>query len=167
MSESQTDDLVQGESFTRPMGLVSRLQRTDTRLDFVPVLDIVVIAMLVSLLFTRFVILPGVRVDLPVTEMRMQHSQQAVAVLTIGNNGMLFFDGDLYEAESIEKGFGQYVDASAGADLVLLIKAESSLDLQDFFELFSVFFFFVAMISLLAGFPPFSWQQVSVCNEAH
>ncbi|MGB0408422.1 MAG: ExbD/TolR family protein [Opitutales bacterium] len=136
MSAEKPDiSLTSGASFTQPMGLLSRIQRADTRLDFVPVLDIVVIAMLISLLFTRFVILPGIRVDLPVTDMRMQHSPQTVAVLTIGNSGMLFFDGGVYEADSIEAGFEHYIATANRDDIVLLVKAEHSLDLQAFLQL--------------------------------
>jgi len=128
-------DISNGGVFTQPMGLLGYIQRADTRLDFVPVLDIVVIAMLFSLLFTRFVVIPGVRVDLPATELRMQHSQQPVAVLTISHNGMLFFNGGVYETESIVSGFEEYVRTASRSDLVLLIKAEASLDLQSFLQL--------------------------------
>ena len=65
----------------------------------------------------------------------MQHSQKPVAILTIGNNGMLFFDGSLYDVGSIERGFVRFIDSSGRSDVVLLIKAESSLDLQAFLEL--------------------------------
>lgn len=123
---------LQETSLAEPFAFRSRLRGADTRLDFIPVLDLVVIAMLVSLLFTRFVSLPGVRVDLPITEMRMQHTQKAVAVLTIGNSGMLFFDGAVYEGRTLRSGFEQYVESSDQDDRVLLVKADSTMDLQEF-----------------------------------
>jgi biopolymer transport protein ExbD len=124
-----------GTSFAEPFAFRARLRRADTRIDFIPVLDMIVIAMLVSLLFTRFVSLPGVRVDLPNTEMRMQHSPQAVAVLTIGNNGMLFFDGAVVNAGTIERGFKRYIESSDRETRVLLIKANYSMEMQDFLRL--------------------------------
>lgn len=125
----------QGTSFAEPFAFRARLRRVDTRIDFIPVLDMIVIAMLVSLLFTRFVSLPGVRVDLPNTEMRMQHASQAVAVLTIGNNGMLFFDGAVVNAGTIEQGFRRYIESSERETPVLLIKANYSMQIQDFLRL--------------------------------
>jgi biopolymer transport protein ExbD len=122
-------------SVTRPLGLVQHLQKTDTRIGFIPVLDLLVIALLLSLLFTRFVMLPGVQVDLPPSGMVMPHSQLPVAVLTIGHNGMIFFNGSVFEASSIEGGFEAYVEKSGEHGSVLLIKAESSMDLQAFLEL--------------------------------
>jgi biopolymer transport protein ExbD len=125
----------QGISFAEPFAFRARLRRADTRIDFIPVLDMIVIAMLVSLLFTRFVSLPGVRVDLPHTEMKMQHSPQAVAVLTIGNNGMLFFDGAVVNAATIERGFKRYIESADRETQVLLIKANYSMGMQEFLRL--------------------------------
>ncbi len=122
-------------SFSEPFAFRSRLRQGDTRLDFIPVLDMIVIAMLVSLLFTRFVSLPGVRIDLPSTEMRIQHSQQAVAVLTIGDNGMLFFDGAVADVGTIQSGFERYIESSDRSSQVLLIKANAKMPMQDFLRL--------------------------------
>ncbi|PXA05694.1 hypothetical protein DDZ13_02140 [Coraliomargarita sinensis] len=133
--ENQEYANLQSRSFAEPFGFRGRLRRADTRIDFIPVLDMIVIAMLFSLLFTRFVTLPGVRVDLPVTEMRMQHSQQAVAVLTIGNNGMLFFDGAVFESATIQRGFERYIESSDGVEPVLLVKADFAMEMQDFLRL--------------------------------
>ena len=103
-----------GGAYTSPLGLVSRLKQGDIKFDLVPVLDLVVIALLVSLVFTRFVMLPGVRVDLPTTGLRMQYTEYPVAVLTVQNRGMLFFDGSVYTNESIERAFVEYMAHSAG-----------------------------------------------------
>ena len=126
---------LQMASLAEPFAFRSRLKRADTGIDFIPVLDMIVIAMLVSLLFTRFVSLPGVRIDLPVTDMTMQHSQNAVAVLTIGNSGMLFFDGAVYEDRTIQRGFEQYIKSSVRDSRVLLVKADFTMDLQEFLQL--------------------------------
>lgn len=125
----------EAHSFTEPFGLVARLQKADTRLDFIPILDLVVISLLVSLLFTRFVVFPGVQVDLPVTEMRTEHTQLPVAVLTVGNNGMLLFDGSVYEVSSIFRGFQDFAESSGSKGVVLLVKVEASMDMQYFLTL--------------------------------
>lgn len=124
-------------SFTAPMGLQSHLKRPDLKLDYVPVLDLVVIALLFALLFTRFVMVPGVRVDLPSTELRMQYDEAPVAVLTIGNQGMLYFSGSVYEQSSLPEAFRRYLAQQDGQDAVLLVKAQSSMELDLFLELCS------------------------------
>jgi biopolymer transport protein ExbD len=126
---------LQCASLAEPFAFRERIRKPDTRVDFIPVLDMIVIAMLLSLLFTRFVAMPGVRVDLPITEMRIQHSQQSVAVLTIGNNGMLFFDGAVFEPATIQRGFSSYITRVSSMSPVLLVKAEFKMEMQDFLHL--------------------------------
>lgn len=122
-------------SYTAPFNLADRLHPPETRLNPVPILDLAVIALLVSLLFTRFVSMPGVRVDLPDTSLRMQHDVGAVAVLTLGNEGMILFDGSVHDLRSIDRAFGSFVERFPDREAVLLIKAEANLDLQRFLEL--------------------------------
>ena len=121
--------------YTEPLGLMTRVKRPPISFDLVPALDLLVIALLFSLLFTRFVMVPGVRVDLPDSGMQMQQSNLPVAVLTIGNRGMLFFDGGVFEINSIDRSFQKYVEELPVKDVVLLVKTEGSMDLQLFLEL--------------------------------
>ena len=121
--------------FTEPFGLKARLKRPTIKLDVVPVLDLLFIALFFGLLFTRFVMIPGIRVELPKSELRMSPSNLPVTVLTIGNGGMLFFDGAVFELSSIERGFKNYYEKILQQDVVLLIKTEGSMNLQLFLEL--------------------------------
>lgn len=122
-------------SYTEPFRLAQYLRRPAIKLDLVPVLDLLVIALLFGLLFTRFVMVPGVRVDLPVSEMQFQPSDKLVSVLTIGNRGMLFFDGSVFEMDTIERGFSQKIEEAPLDEQVLLIKADGSMELHLFLRL--------------------------------
>ncbi|MEC7486735.1 MAG: hypothetical protein VYE55_00340, partial [Verrucomicrobiota bacterium] len=84
------------------LGLSGRQKRPDFRLDVIPVLDLLVISLLVSLIFTRFVVSPGVKVDLPNTNFKVYHTSEKVSVLTIENEGMLFYQGRVYEISALE-----------------------------------------------------------------
>ena len=121
--------------YTEPLGLMTQAKRPPMNFDLVPVLDLLVIALLFSLLFTRFVMVPGVRVDLPDSGMQMQQSNLPVAVLTIGNRGMFFFDGGVFELNSIDRSFRKYIEELPYKDVILLVKTEGSIDLQLFLEL--------------------------------
>ncbi len=134
-TEDTEKKIATSRAYTEPLGLMAQLKRPPIKLDMVPVLDLLVIALLFSLLFTRFVMVPGVRVDLPDSEMQMQPSNLPVAVLTIGNRGMLFFDGAVFELNSIERGFKKHIEEMPKQDVVLLVKTEGSMDLQLFLKL--------------------------------
>lgn len=133
--KSGVDQTTMAGEFTASFGLLERLKRPEIKVDFIPVLDLLVLALLISLLFTRFVMLPGVRVSLPETDLRMQHDASEVAVLTIGNQGMLFFAGSVYEHSSIERAFRSHLEESDEPTSVLLVKAEASMELQLFLDL--------------------------------
>jgi biopolymer transport protein ExbD len=122
-------------SLTTPFGLEQYLKPPKMKLDLVPVLDLIVLALMISLLFTRYLMLPGVRVDLPKTEFSIQQDASKVAVLTIANGGMLFFAGSVYEQGSIGQAFQKYFKDSKSTSSVLLIKAEASMDIQRFLNL--------------------------------
>ncbi|TVP78704.1 MAG: biopolymer transporter ExbD [Puniceicoccaceae bacterium] len=130
-----SSDLSTGGAYTEPFGLSRHLKRPALKLDAVPVLDLLVIALIFGLLFTRFVMVPGMQVDLPDSEMQMQPSTRTVSVLTIGNRGMLLFDGALFEVDTIGMAFENYIQEKADDEIVLLVKAEGSMDLQRFLRL--------------------------------
>ncbi len=117
------------------IGLAEYLKKPEIKIDIVPILDLLVIALLVSLLFTRFVMLPGVQVDLPVTGLRMPHTASAVSVLTIENKGMLFYEGNIHGIDTIERAFRIYVENAKKNDSVLLIKSQADIDLETFLNL--------------------------------
>jgi biopolymer transport protein ExbD len=122
-------------SFTEPFRLSSRLKKPAIGLDLLPVLDLLTIALLLGLLFTRFVMFPGVRVELPSTDMRMPQSHSEVAVMTIGSNGMLFFNGNVYDEKSIHPAFTRFVEKTDDQRVALLVKIQSSMSIQSFLAL--------------------------------
>ena len=136
-SEEPVDDklALTSDGLTAPFDLKHRLKPPNMKLDLVPVLDLIVLSLLISLLFTRFLIFPGVRVDLPQTDLSIQQNASKVAVLTIANDGMLFFAGSVYEHNSIGPALRRYSDKSNSKSPVLLVKAEASMDIQRFLDL--------------------------------
>ncbi len=121
--------------FTAPMGLEGYLTKPVIKIDLIPVIDLMVVALLFALLFTRFVVFPGVRVELPDTNLKMHENLGSVAVLTIGNEGMLLFDGKVFETKSIAIGFDTYIEKVDAPEPVLLVKANAGIELQAFLDL--------------------------------
>lgn len=123
-------------SFTQPFGYQEIIRKPSRAMDWIPVLDLIVVALFLSLLFTRFVVMPGVQVDLPRTEMQMQHDGDAVAILTVGTNQMLFFNNAVFDASTIGRAFVKFIDEeSEQAASVLLVKVQSFMDMQTFMDL--------------------------------
>lgn len=127
-------DLLVYES-NNPFGLKYRLKAPRMKLDLIPAIDLVVLALLFSLLFTRHLMLPGVQVNLPKTNLLIQQNASNVVVLTISEGGMLFFAGSVYEQTSIGEAFQQYVVKNSLASPVLLVKASASIGIQQFLDI--------------------------------
>ncbi|WP_269526363.1 ExbD/TolR family protein [Coraliomargarita parva] len=133
--QGELSERLERGTFTTDFGLASRLKMPEPKLELLPLLDLAFIAMLFGLLFTRFVTMPGVRLDLPQTDLRMQHNASNIAILTVGNGGALYFDGSIHNMNTVRQAFRDRFEASDGSDLALLVKAEASLDLQGFLDI--------------------------------
>lgn len=107
----------------RWIDLSARLKPPVSGLDPLPLLDLLAIALLFSLLFSRMVMTPGVRLELPETELRMPQSSATVTVLTVQSEGMLLFDGGVYKVDTIEAAFKECVAQNEAESIVLLLKA--------------------------------------------
>ena len=123
------------DGFITSFGLQRRSQLSAMKFDPVPVLDLIALALLISLLFTRYLMMPGVQVDLPKSKFFIQQEASRVAVLTVGNEGMLFFSGSVYEHRSIKQAFKKYFEKNDAQPAVLLLKASDSMELQKFLDL--------------------------------
>ncbi|NCG09400.1 MAG: hypothetical protein GWO81_07555 [Verrucomicrobia bacterium] len=119
----------------RWIDLSARLKPPTAGLDPLPLLDLLAIALLFSLLFSRMVMTPGVRLELPESEMRMPQSSTAVAVLTVHSEGMLLFDGGVYQEDSIESAFKERVAENEEESIVLLLKTGERLPMASLLKI--------------------------------
>lgn len=116
-------------------GLKTQLKAPRLQLLGLPLLDLLCLALLCSLFFTRYVMLPGVEVDLPQSDLKMQPGDSFVSVLTIGHHEALYFEGNVHNLRSIEAAFEQLVDRHENAEPTLLIKASADLKMELFLHL--------------------------------
>jgi biopolymer transport protein ExbD len=121
----------------RWLNLTAQLKPVGSGLDLMPLIDLLCIALLFSLLFTRLVITPGVQLSLSETELQMPQATQEVAVLTVQNEGMLLFDGGVYQVDSIEEAFLERMMRTKDKPVILLLKAGRLLPMQTLLDICS------------------------------
>jgi biopolymer transport protein ExbD len=122
-------------SLTTVFGLKTQLKAPKVQLLGLPLLDLVCLALLCSLFFTRYVMLPGVQVDLPQSDLKMGQGDSFLSVLTIGHHDALYFEGGVHNLRSIEDALQQLVERSEDANPALLIKASADLKMELFLHL--------------------------------
>ncbi len=117
---------------TRPLNLQSRLKKPSLRFDVVALFDILVIVFGFTLLSSRFIFAPGITIDLPRVAADDLVGIRTDAVLTIGANEMLLFEGAILNYDNfvdrLRDHFREDPDGS------LLIRADRRIPMQTLLE---------------------------------
>lgn len=113
-------------------------------MDAMPFFDSLLILFLVALNTSLFVTAPGTTIDLPGTTADDAFLEGRVAVLTVGRNGLFFFEGMKIPTGGLQQQLKTYTEAGDGAkgfqdsSDVLLIKADQRISGEDLFALLDV-----------------------------
>jgi len=129
------------QSITRPLNLRALLTCAPIKgFDFVPVLDLLLIALFLGLSSSRFVFAPGASVALPEMRNSSLGGLTPTAVLTVGRNDLVFFGGRKIPFAALEETLRRYMDqrADSAEPPVLLIKADASIDISGLARLFDL-----------------------------
>lgn len=110
--------------------------------DTVPFLDAVLIALFIALNTSAFIVAPGNAIDLPRSESAEFLPPEGVAVLTVEQNGLLFFAGEKVTPPSLQERLAAFVEtrgsaqlATEGQFLTLLVKADKTIPSEQLFEI--------------------------------
>lgn len=93
-------------SVSRPLGLHQHLTRPSLNLEVVPLFDVLLIALMLTLLSSRFIFAPGVAVELPRADAASAGAvsgSATVAVLTLLKDNSLIYGGRLLSVENFER----------------------------------------------------------------
>lgn len=132
-------------SFSRPLQLERELTPPDYRMDIIPLVDVILIAFFFSLLGSRFILAPGVQIELPAVNAQAISGAPTAAVLTIQNDNMLLFEGRIHTLGSFEAAMRTYFGDKGGlSDAVLLVKSDKDVSMSTFL--------YVCEIAQRAGF---------------
>jgi len=108
--------------------------------DCVPFIDVILIAVFISLNISAFVILPGISVELPQTRSFAAMEGDFTGVLTVDRNAAFFFEGKKVSPSGLEDQLRQFVDESriegvTAPRITLLIKSDASVSASYLMEL--------------------------------
>ena len=115
-----------------------RQSKRGTPFNLLVLIDLAFIGLLFAFLFTRFVVLPGMEVNLIQTDLKVEPATSQIVVLTLENKETLFFNGGIFSLDSISSAFEKYIaSAENHLDYTLIIRSDSLIDLESFLELCS------------------------------
>ncbi len=113
---------------TKPLNLQNSLQPSSQRFDFIALFDVLLIAFGFSLLSSRFLFAPGITVELPRAGYGELSGMRTDAVLTVGANEMLLFEGAILNFDTFEGHLREYFEGKS--DTALLIRADRSISME-------------------------------------
>lgn len=123
-------------SITRPLNLAAHLRAPDRTIDPVPWINLMMLFVFVGLLHSRFLLAPGVTIELPSQSEAVLGAVQTTAVLTMSASGMegdrplILFQGKALNLEQIEGPLTEFVKLAKAEETLLLLKADRNVRAQ-------------------------------------
>lgn len=126
---------------TRPLELQSRLSPVPRDLDFFAWVNVAVIALFFGLLGSRFVLAPGMPIDvngeqaivLPQMAGAAEGAGPATVVVSYRRDNVILFEDGMYTLPELRKHMESYAKQHPGA--VMLVRFDRQVSVQAFFDL--------------------------------
>lgn len=113
-----------------PIQLTKHLRKPERRFDFVPFVDLCIIGVFFALHSSPFLFAPGVTIDLPSADAENITGAPATAVMTVRDNNLIIFKGQIFRRETLRSKLQEYVKPKRMPETILLIKADKGVDVQ-------------------------------------
>lgn len=111
---------------TRPLDLQSHLKAPSSRVNPIPLLDIIFIALFFSLLASNFVLAPGLTINLPQGDGTAMPGLPTDGVLTVRSDKMLVFQGRILNMDTLKPALEKHVKNRGATNLVVILDREVS-----------------------------------------
>jgi biopolymer transport protein ExbD len=144
MNNAKDESLTFVESVGQPLfqgrlRVHRRQSNRETPFNLIILIDLAFIGLLFAILLTRLVTLPGMNIDFVKTDMQVHATHSNVVILTLENTDTIFFDGGIYNMQTIESALNDYLNKEASRKgTSLIIRSDSQIDLESFLKLCSM-----------------------------
>lgn len=129
------------QSITRPLNLAAHLRAPDRTFDPIPWVNLMVLFVFIGILHSRFILAPGITIDLPSQQEASLSAVQTTAVLTMsasgvqGNRPFILFQGKVLNLDQIEGPLTAFVAQAKAEETLLLLKADRNVRAQHLIDL--------------------------------
>ena len=144
MNNAKDESLTFVESVGQPLyqgrlRVHRRQSNRETPFNLIILIDLAFIGLLFAILLTRLVTLPGMNIDFVKTDMQVHATHSNVVILTLENTDTIFFDGGIYNMQTIESALNGYINNEVSRKgTSLIIRSDSQIDLESFLKLCSM-----------------------------
>ena len=121
------------------VNISSKVRKTEVSVDAVALFDILLIALMMSMLSSKFILSPGMGIDIG-ADSRPERSatenaltDEDICVLNASGKSMLIFEGEIFAVPALQKHFA--ATKAKRKNSILLIKTDKTLDTQTLLEI--------------------------------
>lgn len=113
---------------TGPLELKKHLRQPAKRFDFVPLLDVFFIGLFFLMLSPRFVLSPGLTIDLPESPgSAPMAGLPASAVVTVHSDEMILFEGQILSTEDLDGAMRRFMEGRTDPTVLIYFDRQVSI----------------------------------------
>lgn len=116
----------------QPFNFTARLKQTSVGFDIVPFIDFCLLLVFFTVLGSRFVVAPGLTVNLPAMQAATSDAVPTSRVLTVGEvegRELIIYDNRVQSLKTLADSFAEHPAAAPGEVLLLRLKRDVSVQL--------------------------------------
>ncbi len=106
---------------TRPLGLQSHLRPPSSRINPIPLVDVVLIALFFSVVHSNYVLAPGLTINLPQGSEEVMAGLATSAFLTVQSENVLLFQERILKMDTLKPALAEHVRERGETNLVIYI----------------------------------------------
>lgn len=118
-----------------PLDLRSKIKTLPIGIEAIPFINVLAIAFFMSLLSSKFLFAPGLSIQLPHSSETKIQGTTTSAILTVNQANMIFFEGNIYNLDTIQQAFIDFIKSSQVQHPILLAKMNKGADVDLFFNI--------------------------------
>ncbi len=121
---------------TSPLNLESQIREPSRHFDSVPFIDLCLIGLFIVLSSSKFIFAPGLNIDLPEAVSQELEGVPTTAVLTVRENDMIVFEGQIFSFVSLENRLINFSkENEKKINSILLVKIDKNVKVQQLLEI--------------------------------
>lgn len=121
-----------------PFNLDTEFKRNHRNFDIFPFIDLCLIGLFIALFNSKFIFAPGLNIELPQINSLELEGVPATSVLTMGENDMMIFEGQIFNIDSLKKRFIEFSIEKDRTNLILLVKLDKNVDVQQMMKVLDI-----------------------------
>ena len=123
---------------TSPLNLDAKVKEHNRYFDAFPFIDLCLIGLFIALFNSKFIFAPGVNIELPQIISQELQGVPATSVLTMRENDMIIFEGQIFNIDSLKKRLMKFSIEEERTNPILLVKLDKNVNVQQMMKILDI-----------------------------